>query len=78
MAYYISEECDNCFACLDVCATNAILRPGEGYGNDEEDIEPLNYFTAYIVPERCNHCADTGAAKCVEVCGTKAIYPGNN
>ena len=73
MKYFITEECDNCFDCLDVCAPSAILRPGDGYSTDEEDVEPLNYITAYIVDERCNGCADHDAPRCVGVCTTHAI-----
>lgn len=75
MKYQVIDTCDNCFDCLDVCSTDAILRPGEGYETDEDDYEPLSYQTAAIIAERCNGCADNAAPRCVEVCKPAAIVP---
>ena len=78
MAYQIAETCDNCFNCLEVCDTNAIMRPGEGYSTDEEDVEPLTYDVPYIIQDRCNGCGEGAAAKCVEVCTLDAIHVSVN
>ena len=75
MQFQVSENCDNCFDCIDVCDRNAILRPGDGYETDEADFEPLSYVTVAVIADRCDGCGEGAEPRCVQACKPAAITP---
>jgi ferredoxin len=74
MAFKITDECINCGLCEPECPNSAIYENGTEYELGGETHAPLSNETYYIVPRKCDGCADlVDTPRCVAVCPAECI-----
>lgn len=69
----ISDDCINCKACVFVCSTEAIYKPGENWKENKKFFAPRSTEHYFIVSSKCNKCYGFKEIKCMSICPMDAI-----
>ncbi len=76
MAFYITNECINCGACLYECPANAVYQAGKYWEHKNILNPPLEEEFYFIVPDKCHECeGHSDIPLCVSICPMDCIKP---